>query len=160
MLKFWRNNHFTKVLLVLNTSSSLLNLLVVKSLLWALPWSRNSWMASRFPTISLGKWASFFVVVVFFVPRKELAVLNFRTPFLTFLPCVRVSLFQVSWIIWKLSMHIIDSVLLTVVFSFFFLFSFLVGFSVFCLNLIVCISCIWNWLAKALNRYPKIRLNR
>ena len=132
MLQFWHDNHSTKVLLVLNTSSCLVNLLEVISLLWALPWSRNSCMVSRFPRISLGKCAFFFEIVIFFVPREEFAMLSFRALFLTFLPRVRLSSVHPSHleslVVRKPSVQIIDSVLFTVIFSFFFCCCFVVGF--------------------------------
>ena len=62
--------------------------------------------------------AIIFVTVAPLVPREELAMLSGGTLFLTLLPCVRLDV----WVVRELSVQIIYSVLLTVVF--FFVFSF------------------------------------
>ena len=100
------------------TGSSSCSYLLDLSIIWTFLQSRNSFFARYLSTMSWEECASFWVAVVLLMPREPFALIYFFATFLTFLPSVRLSMFETSGSVSKPSVHVDYAFFLTLVFFF------------------------------------------
>ena len=100
------------------TGSSSCSYLLGLSIIWTFLQSGNSFFARYLSTMSWEEWASLWVAIVLLMPREPFALIYFFATFLTFLPGVRLSMFETSGSVPKSSVHVDYAFLLTLVFFF------------------------------------------